>query len=69
MNLLPLLCLAVMNLQSARDPSVQEIPTLRPKVCKYHLLWAIWIPRRERSLTSLACAVSDQLDLVPHVAQ
>ena len=28
-----------------RDPSTQIIPTLGPKVCKYYLHWAIWIPR------------------------
>ena len=28
-----------------RDPSIQTIPTLGPKVCKYYLHWAIWIPR------------------------
>ena len=28
-----------------RDPSIQIIPTLGPKVCKYYLHWAIWIPR------------------------
>ena len=27
------------------DPSVQIIPILGPKVYKYYLLWAIWIPR------------------------
>ena len=27
-----------------RDPSIQIIPTLGPKVCKYYLHWAIWIP-------------------------
>ena len=25
-------------------PSIQIIPTLGPKVCKYYLRWAIWIP-------------------------
>ena len=28
-----------------RDPSIQIIPTLVPKVCKYYLHWAFWIPR------------------------
>ena len=28
-----------------RDPSIQIIPTLGPKVFKYYLHWAIWIPR------------------------
>ena len=28
-----------------RDPSIQIIPTLGPKVCKYYLHWPIWIPR------------------------
>ena len=28
-----------------RDPSIQIIPTLGPKVCKYYLHWANWIPR------------------------
>ena len=28
-----------------RDPSIQILPTLCPKVCKYYLHWAIWIPR------------------------
>ena len=28
-----------------RDPSIQIIPTLGPKVCKCCLYWAIWIPR------------------------
>ena len=28
-----------------RDPCTQIIPTLGPKVCKYYLHWAIWIPR------------------------
>ena len=28
-----------------RDPSIQIILTLGPKVCKYYLHWAIWIPR------------------------
>ena len=27
------------------DPCIQIIPTLGPKVCKYYLHWAIWIPR------------------------
>ena len=25
-------------------PSIQIVPTLDPKVCKYYLHWAIWIP-------------------------
>ena len=28
-----------------RDPSTHIVPTLGPKVCIYHLHWAIWIPR------------------------
>ena len=28
-----------------RDPSIQILPTLGPKVCKHYLHWAIWIPR------------------------
>ena len=28
-----------------RDPSIQIIPTLGPKVCEYYLHLAIWIPR------------------------
>ena len=28
-----------------RDPSIQIIPRLGPKVCKHPLHWAIWIPR------------------------
>ena len=28
-----------------RDPSIQMIPTLGPKVCKYYLHLAFWIPR------------------------
>ena len=27
-----------------RDPCIQIIPTLGPKVCEYYLHWAIWIP-------------------------
>ena len=27
------------------DPCIQIISTLCPKVCKYYLHWAIWIPR------------------------
>ena len=27
-----------------RDPGTQIIPTLGPKVCKYYLHWAIWVP-------------------------
>ena len=27
----------------SRDPSIQKIPTLGPKVCKYDLHWAIRI--------------------------
>ena len=27
------------------DPGIQLIPTLGPKVCKYYLHWAIWIPK------------------------
>ena len=28
-----------------RDPSIQIMPTLGLRVCKYYLHWAIWIPR------------------------
>ena len=28
---------------------MQIIPTLGPKVCKYYLHWAIWIPREQNS--------------------
>ena len=28
-----------------RDPCIQIIPRLGPKVCKNYLHWAIWIPR------------------------
>ena len=28
-----------------RDPSIQIISTLGPKVYKYYLHWAFWIPR------------------------
>ena len=28
-----------------RGPSIQIMFTLGPKVCKYYLHWAIWIPR------------------------
>ena len=28
-----------------RDPSIQTTPTLGPKVYKYYLLWATWIPK------------------------
>ena len=28
----------------ASDPSMQRTPTLGPKVCKYNVHWAIWIP-------------------------
>ena len=31
--------------QIPRDPCTQIFPTLGPKVCKYYLHWAIWIPR------------------------
>ena len=34
---------------------IQTIPTLGPKVCKYYLHWAVWIPRAltvERSFLS-----------------
>ena len=27
-----------------RDPSIQIIPTLGPKACRYCLQWAIWDP-------------------------
>ena len=28
-----------------KDPSIQILPTLGPKVCKYYPHWAIWSPR------------------------
>ena len=28
-----------------RDPSIHIIPTVGPRVYKYYLRWAIWIPR------------------------
>ena len=28
-----------------KDPSIQILPTLGPKLCKYYLHWATWIPR------------------------
>ena len=31
------------------DPSIQMIPTWGPKVCKYCLHWAIWVPRDSSS--------------------
>ena len=31
--------------QNPRGPSIQILPTLGRKVCKYYLHWAIWIPR------------------------
>ena len=37
--------MASQKMHYPRDPSIQIIPTLGPKVCKYHLHWAIWIPR------------------------
>ena len=33
------------GIRNPRDPSIQIIPTLGPKVCKYYLHWAVWIPR------------------------
>ena len=32
------------NYLNPRDPSIQTTPTLGPKVCKYDLHWATWIP-------------------------
>ena len=32
------------------DPSIQITPTLGPKVRKYDLHWAIWIPRESSKL-------------------
>ena len=31
--------------RNPRDPCTQILPALGPKVCKYYLHWAIWIPR------------------------
>ena len=36
-----------------RAPSIQTIPTLGPKVCKYDLLWAIWSPSPRACYTIL----------------
>ena len=33
------------KLNHSLGPCTQIIPTLGPKVCKYYLHWAIWIPR------------------------
>ena len=42
-----------------RDPSIQIIPTLGPKVCIYCLHWAIWTPigrqGREGKLKLVLC--------------
>ena len=40
-----------------RDPSIQIIPTLGPKACKYYLHWAIWIPRDRIMRVSLTNGV------------
>ena len=37
---------------SPRDPSIQIVPTLGPKVSKYYLHWAIWISWVEDSSRS-----------------
>ena len=39
------------NLLSPGDPSLQIIATLGPKVSKYYLHWAIWIPRETEAPT------------------
>ena len=36
-------CFKMLNVP--RDPCTQILPALGPKVCKYYLHWAIWIPR------------------------
>ena len=41
-----------------RDPSIQIIPTLGPKVCIFYLRWAIWIPRKVQKYSWLALAHS-----------
>ena len=43
---------------SPRDPSIEILPTLGPKVCKYDLHWAIWIP----SLSFLIATQTSTLD-------
>ena len=35
------------------DPCIQIIPTLGPKVCKYYLHWAIWIPRETFTVSGM----------------
>ena len=37
-----------------KDPCIQMMPTLGPKVCKYHLHWATRIPRATESGMSVA---------------
>ena len=41
------------GLSNPKDPSIQIIPTLGRKVCKYYLHWAIWIPRVRLSVQGL----------------
>ena len=36
-----------------RDPSIEIIPTLGPKVCKYYLHWAVWSLRATLPQTSM----------------
>ena len=35
----------VINRALYRDPSIQIVPTLGPKVLRYCLHWGIWTPR------------------------
>ena len=42
-----------------RDPNIQITPTLDPKVCRFYLHWAIWIPSIWTSTkSSLLCFFS-----------
>ena len=50
------------GLRNPRDPSIQIIPTLGPKVCKYYLHWAIWIFRGTMRATGLMSRSTDHLD-------
>ena len=44
-----------------RDQSIQILPTLGPKDCKYYLHWAIWIPREREATVYLVRAVAKEL--------
>ena len=37
-----------LHLRDAPAPNAQIIPALGPKVCRYYLHWAMWIPREFR---------------------